>query len=154
VLFYRQSFQAPPPPPPPSQGPPEGLVIVTGADEPYMDRLKNLIGSLHFWAPTLSIDIYDLGLSASSRAVVGGFHNVRVRDVDYAALPPHFKQTRLCAFKAWAVLQSLEHAPTVLWLDANLELRCDYCSKMRKITCENTRVLGGSGPEGVDAGMG
>lgn len=41
----------------------ESFVVVTAASHKFFDRLKNFIGSMHFWEPGQKIVIFDLGLS-------------------------------------------------------------------------------------------
>lgn len=129
LLLYRQLPAGPAPTTtvpaaaPPQQPPPPGLVVVTAADEPYVERLRNLVGSLHLWEPHTPILLYDLGLSTFTRETVQAWANVRLLDLPWSQLPDHFRQARLCAFKPLVVLHALQAHARVIWLDANFELR-------------------------------
>jgi len=105
------------------------LHIVTAADNNYYDRLANLIGSIHYWEASSppKIIVYDLGLTPLNRELLETWNDVTVYDVDFEQLPPHFQTIPLVAYKAHVILDAIskihEEEATVLWLDANTELR-------------------------------
>lgn len=41
----------------------EEVVILTAGNEHFFDRMSNMIGSSHYWEPTLKVVVYDLGLT-------------------------------------------------------------------------------------------
>jgi hypothetical protein len=44
----------------------------------YFSRLRNLVGSIHFWEPQLHVLVFDLGLNPSQRVMVSSWRNVKV----------------------------------------------------------------------------
>ena len=81
------------------------LVVVTAANEPYFDRLRNLVGSLHHWegewilhqrafgdrdhgsgngsVPSVAVRplrvlVYDLGLSEASRRDISSWRHIKL----------------------------------------------------------------------------
>jgi len=109
----------------------ERPLLVTAASERYVQRrmLDNLVGSLHFWEPNTSIVVYDLGFTPASRSKVLSWLNVELRDLAPAVqrvlneTPPHTLQASSYAFKALVIQDALRTARSVLWIDANCELR-------------------------------
>ncbi|KAJ8605624.1 hypothetical protein CTAYLR_000095 [Chrysophaeum taylorii] len=106
------------------RGPP--ATIVTAADAPYFPRLSNLVGSLQTWEPELPVVVFDLGLDAAEAETASRWRNVR------RVTPFFFEWTTtttttdvgLVGWKAWVILQILrEEERSVLWLDANTEVR-------------------------------
>jgi hypothetical protein len=55
-----------------------GLVLVTGASERYFEQriLHNLVGSVHFWEPQATVQVWDFGLSPESKATIKTWRNV------------------------------------------------------------------------------
>ena len=109
----------------------ERPLLITAASERYVKRrmLENLVGSLHFWEPSSTIVVYDLGFTPESRSKVLGWRDVELRDLAPAVTrvlnetPPHTLQASSYAFKALVIQDALLTAPSVLWIDANCELR-------------------------------
>ncbi|KAF0690351.1 Aste57867_18282 [Aphanomyces stellatus] len=102
------------------------LAFVTACDEVYMQngRLANLVGSIHYWEPSTTIEIYDLGLSAASRAEIQTWRRTTLLQLPFDQLPHHFRDLRRTyAFKPWGLVQALGRTRHVLWIDANMELR-------------------------------
>mmetsp|Transcript_23763 Transcript_23763/g.49519 ORF Transcript_23763/g.49519 Transcript_23763/m.49519 type:complete len:342 (+) Transcript_23763:64-1089(+) len=113
---------------------PEGIqrhskIVVTAANEIYLDRLANLIGSLHFWEPPYLIVVYDIGLSPASKKLVASWHNVVVKKMEVAGngLPDHFALPPLVAYKSWVIEDAMRNfgveGGVIMWLDANTEVR-------------------------------
>ncbi len=109
----------------------ERPLLITAASERYVRRrmLDNLIGSLHFWEPSSTIVVYDLGFTPESRSKVMSWSDVVLRDLAPAVLrvlnetPPHTLQASSYAFKALVIQDALLTARSVLWIDANCEAR-------------------------------
>ena len=38
------------------------ITIVTACSSSFFDRLRNFVGSVHFWSPTAHVVVYDIGL--------------------------------------------------------------------------------------------
>lgn len=109
----------------------EDMLVVTGADEGYMDRLRNLVGSLHFWAPRNRILVYDLGLHPVSQREVDSWTGAERRELPWTSLPNHVQPSTAwkVGWKPFAVLDALAHASApqhVLWIDANAEVRSPF----------------------------
>ena len=109
----------------------ERPLLVTAAAERYVTRrmLDNLVGSLHFWEPSSTIVVYDLGFTPASRSKVLRWRDVELRDLAPAVqrvlneTPPHTLQASSYAFKMIVIQDALRTARSVLWIDANCELR-------------------------------
>ena len=109
----------------------ERPLLITAASERYVKRrmLENLIGSLHFWEPSSTIVVYDLGFTPESRSKVLRWRDVELRDLAPAVTrvlnetPPHTLQASSYAFKALVIQDALLTARSVLWIDANCEAR-------------------------------
>ncbi len=109
----------------------ERPLLITAASERYVRRrmLDNLVGSLHFWEPSSTIVVYDLGFSPESRSKVLRWRDVELRDLAPAVsrvlnvTPPHTLEPSSYAFKALVIQDALLTARSVLWIDANCELR-------------------------------
>lgn len=107
------------------------LQLITAISQRYVDQhiLHNLVGSLHYWEPTALLVVYDLGLSDPAKALVRTWRQVRLERVADAAyrilghVPPHVLDSASYAFKAIVIADALRNAGSVLWLDANAELR-------------------------------
>ena len=109
----------------------ERPLLVTAASERYVRRrmLDNLVGSLHFWEPSSTIVVYDLGFTPESRSKVLSWKDVQLRDLAPAVqrvlneTPPHTLEPSSYAFKMIVIQDALRTARSVLWIDANCELR-------------------------------
>lgn len=103
------------------------MILVTSCDSSkYFARLANLIGSAQYWEPDLSVVVYDLGFTASDRALVESWRNViAVHDVPFDQLPSHFRHLRQFAWKPWVMRDALRrfHPRAILYQDAGQELR-------------------------------
>ena len=83
------------------------LLAVTAADTKYFDRLRNLIGSIHVWEPSMCIEVYDLGLSPRELQLLGKFARVHVRQLRWDALPSHLRDINMFAWKPLAMYDSI-----------------------------------------------
>jgi hypothetical protein len=124
------------------------MVIVTAADEPYADRLSNLIGSIQFWEGETSwtvrhgelrpkrptqIFVYDLGLAPPSVLRVKSWDHVQVlplpttsADLNRTPVPSFVRDPAMAWLVSWkplVVLEALSRHAHVLWVDANAEIR-------------------------------
>lgn len=107
------------------------LQLVTAVSQRYVDQriLHNLVGSLHYWEPTATLVVYDLGLSEPARALLSTWRRVSLELVADAAnrilghVPPHVLDSASYAFKAIVIADALRNAGSILWLDANAEVR-------------------------------
>ena len=105
------------------------LLFVTGASQYYVEKniLANLIGSVHYWEPMATIEIWDFGLEAEGRTEVASWAMVNLRSLP-AHLPAHLRTKGFGAYaaKPWVTFDALRHRAkggAVLWIDANCELR-------------------------------
>lgn len=126
VSFQIESSSALMVPLPPKSVVPKRCAVVSAANAPYYERLSNLVGSLHHWEPDLPIRAYDLGLTPHQASCVSSWNNTSLHKLS-AGLPSHvMTEVSLVGWKAWVVLDSLravDNETTVLWLDANAEVR-------------------------------
>lgn len=99
------------------------LVIVTACSQQYFPRLRNLIGSIHFWEPKLSIIVYDIGLTSELVDEVMTWKNVELKEFDFGNYPPYVSFIWNFAWKIFIIAQEMENHPTVFWLDSGVELR-------------------------------
>ena len=51
------------------------LYIITYANKVFFNRLKNLVGSVHYWEPELRIIVYDLGMCQSQIEDIKSWRN-------------------------------------------------------------------------------
>jgi hypothetical protein len=101
---------------------------VTAGDAKYFARLANLVGSLQFWEPGVSIALYDLGLGNAYATAARRWAGVEYRRLpprnSPVALPAHlYDEVALVGWKFWVALDALERADAIFWLDANAEVR-------------------------------
>ena len=99
------------------------LVIVTASTQQYFPRLRNLIGSIHFWEPKLKIIVYDIGLTPELVDEVMTWKNVELKEFDFGKYPPYVSFIWNFAWKIFIIGQEMEHHPIVVWLDSGVELR-------------------------------
>ena len=136
------------------------LLFVTGASERYVADgiLQNLVGSVHFWEPAARVEVWDFGLGDGSRALVRSWARVDLMTLpspslspSRASLPPHLHVPGFGAYaaKPWVTLDALRRAKTVLWIDANCELRRPLFG-----TAALARALFGPGPPLMGGGGG
>ena len=137
------------------------MVIVTAADEPYADRLSNLIGSIHFWESETGWSIYqnavlekrppkllvyDLGLDPLTVRRVEEWAHVQLQELpgfypglSKTTVPPFVRDPRMAWLVSWKpliVLDALSRHSRVLWIDANAELRYPLDTPRREIESE------------------
>jgi len=99
------------------------MIVVTAADAKYFRGLKNLVGSVHFWAPSIRILVYDLGLTATMRREASDWCDVRLIPGILNDLPVQLRDLYLYAWKPLAIKEALEREESVLWLDAGSDIR-------------------------------
>ena len=81
------------------------ITIVTGATSSYFGQLKNLIGSIHVWEPTLDIYIYDLGLNSEELAKISKWKRCFLRSLKNSKqkIPDHVFDLSSYAFKVFMI---------------------------------------------------
>jgi hypothetical protein len=99
------------------------LVIVTACTASYYMRLKNLVGSIHFWEPGLKIIIYDIGLRRKQRQEILTWRGVELIEFDFEKHPPYVALVWNFSWKIFLIKEVMEKYPTLLWLDSGVELR-------------------------------
>lgn len=103
----------------------EDIGIITAASSAYFVQLKTLVGSIHMWEPMgTPIRIYDLGLDADQKAIIGTWKGCEIRAIS-DSIAPHYKHKdwlRTYAFKGVIIEDALEDFPAVLYIDAGLVL--------------------------------
>lgn len=100
------------------------MIIATAANSPYFMSLKNLVGSIHFWAPDCNILIYDLGLKKTFLEEITHWHNVTiVHNFVPRNAPDHCRIIHTYAWKPLTIYHAIQRHPSVLWIDAGSDLR-------------------------------
>jgi hypothetical protein len=100
------------------------MIIATAANSRYFIGLKNLVGSIHFWAPNKNILIYDLGLQKTFLEEISNWQNVTiVRNFVPQNAPKHCRIIHTYAWKPLAIYHAIQRHPSVLWIDAGSDLR-------------------------------
>ena len=102
------------------------ITIVTGATSSYFGQLKNLIGSIHVWEPTLDIYIYDLGLNSEELAKISKWKRCFLRSLKNSKqkIPDHVFDLSSYAFKVFMIQDMFFEFEIILYIDAgNVLLR-------------------------------
>eukprot|EP00727_Mastigamoeba_balamuthi_P000777 m51a1_g10697 hypothetical protein (316) ;mRNA; r:149650-150597 len=110
----------------PPSAPPVGpgrFTVVTSASSEFFARLRNLVGSVQFWEPSVRVRVYDLGLAPSQLAEARGWRGVETRRFPFELYPAHVGQLRSYAWKPLVMNHSLGELRAVLYQDAGQELR-------------------------------
>lgn len=103
----------------------DNLTIVTAGSHGYMDRLENMIGSIHFYEPNVAIVVVDMGLSPSQRAVLQCIERVTVIPFDFLRYPGHVTHLDNYAWKPILIKQLYDDYPDgFLYMDTGCEARC------------------------------
>jgi len=113
-----------------------GYTLVTAGNEPFFDRLRNLIGSAHYWAPDMPIIVYDLGFTGGQHEQIKSWRNVEVRVFDYSKYPEHFRDLHTYAFKPTIMLETVKERMKILY--ACLVTRVLQC----RVLTSGTQVSG------------
>ena len=101
------------------------LLAVTAADAAYFDRLRNLVGSIHIWEPSMCIEVYDLGMSRWQLEQLAAFANVHIRKLGFDVLPGHVSHVPIFAWKPVAMRDSLRRLSMFrakIWAQNNFTL--------------------------------
>lgn len=134
------------------------VLVVTGASSGFFDRLENMVGSVHTWAPgendcsdqvaflhlTLQfrvfagqrVHIYDLGFTHPQAEAILCWQDVLLIPFPFHRYPPHVSDITNYAFKALAIqlsLDSREGHLAVLWIDSGLELRAPMFTLLSEV---------------------
>ncbi|CAM9500125.1 unnamed protein product [Chrysoparadoxa australica] len=130
----------------------EDLVVVTAGNAPYFSRVANLIGSVHYWEPSVPVIFYGIDLTDDMITEASSWSNVQLRTLPLDELPSHFSDPKRVGYKPWMILQALSQHLNVLWLDANAELRRPL-STIRELIARDGYFFTSSGrswPSGVN----
>eukprot|EP00944_MAST-04C_sp_MAST-4C-sp1_P002950 g2950.t1 len=94
--------------------------ILTGANSGYFKQLKNLVGSIHVWEPSLSIYVYDLGLTTDEKSKILKWRNCHIRSLKNLTtrVPEHVYDVSTYAFKILIIQDMLLQFANVLYIDA------------------------------------
>lgn len=101
------------------------LVIVTACSKTVFERLRNLVGSIHFWEPGLKVIVFDLGLSSEQLVEVSSWRNVELRRFQFEKYPPHVRISSNYAWKVLLIAETAQEFPAFLYLDSGMEIRQD-----------------------------
>lgn len=97
------------------------MVIVSGSDDQYFHALKNLAGSIRYWAPNHKLVVYNLGMSKANLENLKTW--VNVLDVKWKEgipdhYPRHLRSLKAYAWKPVAINETLHEYKQIFWLDA------------------------------------
>jgi hypothetical protein len=98
-------------------------IIVTAAGSEEFEALRNLVGSIQFWHPDLSILIWDTGLNEKQMQEASCWANVELRVLPFESYPAHISKIETFAFKSLAMEVTLQHHLNALWIDCQAEVR-------------------------------
>ena len=101
----------------------EMLVVVTAASPGYMERLRNLVGSIHFWEPGTDIEIYDLGLSEVNLYEIAQWKRVKVLPLPFEKYPSHVSLLYNMAWKIVLLHEAIQLHPRLIYFDSGIEIR-------------------------------
>jgi len=101
------------------------LAIVTACSKIVFERLRNLVGSIHFWEPRLKVIVFDLGLSGKQLVEVSSWRNVELRRFQFEIYPPHVRISSNYAWKVLLIAEAAQEFPAFLYLDSGMEIRQD-----------------------------
>jgi len=98
------------------------LLIVTAASTSFMIRLRNLVGSIHFWEPHVHTVVYDLGFSPTDLQEIATWKRCTVVTFPFGENPPHVKLLYNFAWKIVLFRHALDRYGRFMYLDAGLEV--------------------------------
>jgi hypothetical protein len=102
----------------------DDFTIVTAGSHGYMDRLENMIGSIHFYEPNVKVVVVDVGLSAAQRAALSCLDQVSVIPFDFLRYPDHVRHLDNYAWKPILIKKLYEDYPNgFLYMDSGCEVR-------------------------------
>ena len=99
------------------------LVLVTACSSTYFARLKNFVGSVHYWEPHVKVLIYDIGLSESNLFEISQWRRVEVKRFDFKKYPVHVSFLYNFAWKILIFKEVAEKHRKFMFLDSGLEIR-------------------------------
>ena len=99
------------------------LVIVTACSSTYFERLKNFVGSVHFWESDVNVLIYDIGLSKSNLLEISQWRRVHVERFDFQKYPVHVSFLYNFAWKILIFNEVAQKHQKFIFLDSGLEIR-------------------------------
>ena len=98
-------------------------VILTYASRSFYDRLVNLLGSFHIWAPEIPIVVVDMGLNATQRKNLLEMKGVSFWNFNFRNYPNHVQDLHTFAWKPIIVAELLMQHTAVLVQDSGQEMR-------------------------------
>lgn len=106
---------------------PRDIILVTASSAHFVDRLENLIGSIHFHEPHVSIIIFDLGMTDSQLSRITCMANIQIEIFPFEFYPSHVADLDIFAYKALLLKEVFDKyrskTKAILYLDAGAELR-------------------------------
>ena len=100
----------------------EKLVVVTAASPGFMERLRNLVGSIHYWEPGTDIEIYDLGLSEVNLYEIAQWKRVKVLPFPFEKYPSHVSLLYNMAWKIVLLHEAIQLHPRLIYFDSGMEI--------------------------------
>ncbi|UJR17012.1 hypothetical protein I4U23_003910 [Adineta vaga] len=113
------------------------FLLVTAASAQFIDRLENLIGSIHFHEPHIPIFIFDLGMTNNQRFRLSCIANIQTEQFPFENYPPHVSNLNIFAYKALMLKEIFEkyryNTKAIFYLDAGNEIRSSLEPVIQKI---------------------
>ena len=101
----------------------DDLVVVTAASSAFMERLRNFVGSVHYWEPYLNLTIYDLGLAEADLIEISQWKRVQVLSFPFDQYPVHVSLLYNFAWKIVMLHEALKIYPRFIYFDSGMEIR-------------------------------
>jgi hypothetical protein len=107
------------------------LVVVTGVCKNYAEKLKNLVGSIHLYEPTIAIYVYDLGMTTEQVTETKTWKNIIYKKLTTSEYPSWLvaglndtKRNGLKQAAKLLIIDDLLHSipNDILWLDAGNQI--------------------------------
>ncbi|CAF3053164.1 unnamed protein product [Rotaria sp. Silwood2] len=103
------------------------FILVTASSAEFVDRLENLIGSIHFHEPHTTILVFDLGMTDSQLSRLSCMINIKIELFPFEIHPSHVANLESFAYKALLLKELFEKyrftTKVIVYLDAGTELR-------------------------------
>ena len=99
------------------------LYIITYANKVFFNRLKNFVGSVHYWEPELRIIVYDLGMCKSQIEDIKRWKNTQVFHFNFSLYPPHVKSLYKYAWKLIILNETFHKYENIFLEDSGQEFR-------------------------------
>jgi hypothetical protein len=95
------------------------IKFITGAASGQFNDLKNLVGSVHAHESSVSMVIYDLGLSDAQRGEIDTWKHVALKTFDFSKYTGHVTDLKNNAWKPLVIQEAIEEYGTILFVSTS-----------------------------------